>query len=165
MQSIEILDIRLFMQLLFQTNTFDSYQFVSASIQADINYQLEGHINHKFYDNTELETLKLLNSNYISWSIAKEKIYYLIKGKKTPSRLKIILRVSETETNNLCSNSNSSLNPNDIDGLFLNITFEENKLNVICGISYKIFTIDKSIENNFSESIITLFKSKNITCL
>lgn len=165
MQSIEVLDIKLFMQLLFQTDTFNCYHFVSASLQTDITYQLDGHINHKFYDDAEADRLGLSKSDYIPWSIAKEKLFYLIKGKKTPSHLKVVLRLNEQEMNQFLSSSNSSLNPNDIDGLFLNIIFQEKKLNVICGISYNIFTIDKSLETDFSNSIITLFKSSNIASL
>ena len=43
MQAINILDIKPFMQLLFQTTALDSYRFVSSSILADMSYTLDGH--------------------------------------------------------------------------------------------------------------------------
>lgn len=164
MQAIHILDIKQFMQLLFQTNALDKYQFVSATIQTDMSYSLDGQINHGFFDEEELSTHELTDTRYLPWHLAKEKVFLLIKGKKTPSQLKVVLRANQEDTNTLLEATKSSLNPNDIDGIFINIVFQENKLNVICGISYKIFTLEKNLENEFSANIVTLFKSNNIAC-
>ncbi len=164
MQSIHILDIKPFMQLLFQTEQLNEYEFVSADIRTDMTYSLDGHINRSFFSEEELIQHSLTQRSYLTWSIAREKVFTLIKGKRTPSLLKIVLRASVPETENLISSTNSSLNSNDIDGIFLNIIFQENKLNVICGISYKIFTMDKELESEFSAKIITLLKSSGITC-
>ena len=164
MQTIEILDIKNFMQLLFQTQTLDSYEFVSAHLSTDMTYDLDGRINSTFYSSEELESLQLTECTYLPWSLAKEKLFLLIKGKKTPSQMKIVLKLSSIETEELFNSSFSSLNSNDIHGVFLNIFFQENKLNVTCGISYKIFTLNKDLEDIFSDKIVTLFKSNNITC-
>lgn len=164
MQAIEILDIKQFMRLLFQTDTLDHYEMVSAEIRTDISYSIDGKLNQSFYNKDELSLLQLEKNFFLPWQYAKEKIFSLIKGKKTPSLLKLILKVNSIQAEDILSLSNSSLNSNDIDGFFLNIIFQENKLNVICGLSYKIFTMDRELENYFSENIITLFKSKNITC-
>lgn len=164
MQSINILDIKPFMQLLFQTNTLDSYQFVSATILTDMSYTLDGLANRSFFSEEELSTHDISDHGYLPWSLAKEKVFLLIKGKKTPSQLKIILKANENDTNQLLSSTKSTLKSNDIDGIFLNITFQENNLNVICGISYRIFTMEKELETEFTENIIALFKANNITC-
>lgn len=164
MQAINILDIKPFMQLLFQTNTLDHYQFVSANIRTDMSYALDGHINRNFFDEEELSSQNIADDTYLPWQLAKEKIFLLIKGKRTPSQLKIVLKAKSSQIDSLLKSIKSSLNPNDIDGLFLNISFQENKLNVTCGISYKIFTLDKQIEEDFFTNIITLFKSNNIAC-
>lgn len=164
MQAIEILDIKQFMRLLFQTDTLDHYEMVSAEIRTDISYSIDGKLNQSFYNKDELSLLQLEKNFFLPWQYAKEKIFSLIKGKKTPSLLKLILKVNPIQAEDILSLSNSSLNSNDIDGFFLNIIFQENKLNVICGLSYKIFTMDRELENYFSENIITLFKSKDITC-
>ncbi|MDE5777369.1 MAG: hypothetical protein K2I10_02495 [Lachnospiraceae bacterium] len=164
MQAIEILDIKQFMRLLFQTDTLDHYEMVSAEIRTDISYSIDGKLNQSFYNKDELSLLQLEKNFFLPWQYAKEKIFSLIKGKKTPCLLKLILKVNPIQAEDILSLSNSSLNSNDIDGFFLNIIFQENKLNVICGLSYKIFTMDRELENYFSKNIITLFKSKNITC-
>ena len=164
MQSIEILDFKNFMQLLFQTDTLDNYQFVSANLQTDMFYTLDGHINTDFFNEEELNNIFLTGNMYLPWYIAKEKVFLLIKGKKTPSQLKIVLRANPKQMQELLASTNSSLKPNDIDGVFLNILFQENNLHVICGISYNIFTLEKNLENEFSNNTIALFKSNNVTC-
>ncbi len=164
MQSIHILDIKPFMQLLFQTDLMNHYLLVSANITTDLTYTIDGHIQSAFYSQDELETLQLDNLTYMPWSIAKDKVFQLIKGKKTPTQLKLVMRVNESDLQDILSQSNTSLNSNDIDAFYINILFQENKLNVICGISYKIFTLNKQLEDDFSNNIITFFKSNNITC-
>lgn len=164
MQSITILDIKPFMQLLFQTEQLNEYEFVSADIRTDMSYSLDGNINRSFFSEEELAKQSLEQSSFLTWCIAKEKIFTLIKGKRTPSLLKIVLKVSAQQTDNLVSSINPSLNSNDINGIFLNIIFQENKLNVICGISYNIFTMDKGFESEFASKLITFFKSNNIAC-
>lgn len=163
MQTIHILDVKPFMQLLFQSNQLDTYSFVSAQIHTDMSYQLDGHRNRSFFDKDELELLDKTDSTYLPWSIAKDRIFQIIKGKKTPSLLKVVLRASNTMTQELLNSTNSSLKPNDINGIFLNILFQENELNVICGISYKIFTLDKGLEQEFQNKILTFFKSSYIS--
>ncbi len=164
MQTIEILDIKPFMQLLFQTETLDSCAFVSAEIRTDMTYTLDGHVHHEFFTEEESEQLDIRDQLYLPWNIAKEKVFTLIKGKKTPSLLKVVLKISSEETSTLLSATGSTLHTNDIDGLFLNITFQENKLHVICGVSYRIFTMDKELEREFADFVIETFKKHNITC-
>ena len=164
MQAIHVIDVKNFMQLLFQTTTFDCYEFVSAEIATDITYSLDGHFHRSFFSEEELELHHLQSSHYLSWSLAKEKVFQLIKGKKVPGQMKIILKLSQDGLASTLQSLNSSLDTSHIDGMFLNILFQENHLNVICGISYKIFTLDKELENAFTVQTANLLKSSNITC-
>ncbi len=164
MRSIEILDIKLFMQLLFQSDILADYELVSAEIRTDMTYSLDGHIHPDFFTNEETEELLLSNLTYLPWRIAKDKVFTLIKGKKTPSMLKLVLKTSNEKTSSILSATNSSLNVTDIDGMYLNILFQNHQLTVVCGVSYKIFTMDKTLENEFCEQILSLFKANQITC-
>ncbi|MCM1157742.1 MAG: DUF5721 family protein [Bacteroidales bacterium] len=164
MQTITILDIKPFMQFLFGANALEQYHFISADIRTDMTYSLDGHINRSFFSEEELAVFSPEEGGYLPWKLAKEKVFTLIKGKKIPSLLKIVLKASASDTHTFLTHTNSSLNSKDIDGMFLNIFFQENHLQVVCGISYRIFTMDKDLEAEFAENIITLFKSNGITC-
>jgi hypothetical protein len=152
------------MQFLFQPGELDVYEFVSAGIHTDMFYTLDGRINHDFFQAEELEELELTGQNHLSWRMARERVFSLIKGKKTPSQLKIVLKASPAQLSALLASSHSPLHPNDVDGLFLNLHYQNNKLQIVCGVSYHVFTLDKTLELEFSNRIITLFKSKGITC-
>lgn len=162
MQAIQILDVKQFMQLLFQSQEFHSYDFVSGEIRSDMKYQLDGHWNSDFFSTEEQEQYQLTDRTYLPWEFSKDRIFQLIKGRKTPSFMKLVLRLDNTQTQALLS-QNKQFTSQDIDGLFVNITFQSKKLNVICGISYKIFTIDKALESDFYNYFVTFLKSKTIT--
>ncbi|MDO5154798.1 MAG: DUF5721 family protein [Eubacteriales bacterium] len=163
MQTIQILDIKPFMQLLFQTNQLDTYEFVSANLKTDMSYTLDGHLNLDFFEEEERLMLHEEHSPFIFWKFAKEKIFQLIKGKKTPSLLKIVLKLSPAATEQLLQDTRSSLTKHDIDGMFINILFQDHALSVICGISYKIFTMEKHLEQEFTTTIVSLFRQNHIT--
>lgn len=162
MQAIQILDIKSFMQILFQSTGLESYDFVSGEILTDMKYTIDGHINHDFFSDEELQQFSKNHSEYFPWAIAKEKIFHLIKGKKTPSSMKLVFRLQDDIMEEILS-QNKQFTQNDIDGMFANLTFQNKKLNVICGISYKIFTTDKTLESDFSNYFITFLKSNQIT--
>lgn len=161
MQAIQILDIKTFMQLLFQTKELDSYDFVSGELQTQMKYTLDGHINHSFFSDEETEQYQLKDASYLPWSLVKDKVFQLIKGKKTPDQMKLVLRLSGTQMAELLQNT-ANYTAKDIDGMFINIIFHEKKLNVIFGISYKIFSLDKSLEDELSSFFITFLKQNKI---
>lgn len=161
MEVFNILDVKPFMQFLLQPGQLDAYDFVSGEIHMDMKYTLDGHLNSAFFTTDELEILQLTQSTYLPWCMVREKVFQLIKGKKTPSFMKIVLRLSQLDMEEFLR-QNTRFSIHDIDGMFVNITFREQKLNVICGISYKIFSMDKELEKDFSSHFATLLKSNQI---
>ncbi len=164
MQAAEVLDIKPFMQLLLQSTSFDFYEMVSATLRTDMDYLVDGKWNPAFFTDEEIDTYKLKEHNYIPWALAKDKIFTLIKGKKTPSVIKLVFKLSNENLLSFLKSVNSSHNPNDITGIYLNVTFQNQKLNVICQISYNSFVLDKSLEQEYFLKFITLLKSYSITC-
>lgn len=162
MQTVQILDIKAFMQLLFQTNELDSYEFVSGELQTQMKYTFDGHMNHSFFSDEEITQYNLEHATYLPWLLAKDKVFQLIKGKKTPAQMKLVLRLSPSQMEILLQNT-TNYTANDIDGMFVNILFQEQKLNVILGISYKIFSLDKSLEDDLFSFFTTFLKQKQIT--
>lgn len=164
MQTIDVLDIKPFMQLLFQNQGFDTYTFLSASVKTDMSYEVDGHLNSEFFTEEERLSLQADDPSFMSWLHAKEKIFQLIKGKKTPTILKVVLKADSATTTSICQSTQATLSINDIDGMYVNILFQNGKLNIVCGISYKIFTLDKQLEQELTSHIQELLKSNQITC-
>ncbi|MCR5700597.1 MAG: DUF5721 family protein [Lachnospiraceae bacterium] len=159
MQSAEILDVKNFMQLLFQSEAFDSYETVEAVIISDMTYSIEGKLNRDFYSQDELETMFPADISFLPWQYTKPKVFSIIKGKRTPSYMKIVFKLTEHNF----SENKSSHNSNDITGIYFNFIFKDQKLNVTCSVSYKTFTLDKTFEQEIFSNFITLLKLNSIT--
>ena len=163
MQAVEILDIKQFMHVLLQTPFFDSYDLVSATIRTDMDYEINGKWNHSFFDEAEIDSNKLSDHTYLPWQLAKDKILMLIRGKKTPTVMKLVFKLNNNALSTMLNDSAHNNNPGDIEGVYLNILFQEQKLNITCSVSYKIFSLDKSLEQEIWNNLIESLKSNNVS--
>ena len=48
----------------------------------------------------------------------------------------------------------------DVDGFYINIMYENNEIHIVTGISYNTFVMDKTLDNEWDNSI-KLFMKKN----
>lgn len=163
MQTIEILDIKPFMQFLLRTDSFDSCSMLQAELHTDIALHLDGHLIPDYYTKDELQTFSGDPNGLLPWQLARDRVFSLIKGTRTPSLMKIVLKPEESLTKSLLSESGTRLREEEIDGLYLNILFQNNRLFLACGVSCRVFTLDKTLEQAFSAYILKLLKQNRIT--
>ena len=161
MLSIQIQDVKEFMNQLLRSDLFHPFYLWEASIKTGVSYHIDGRLNEDFYNTDELETLP--QTDYISWAQIKPQIFSMIKGSKTPLSMKIILLLSETGTNQLLTKYNLPLSSENINGLFLNIYYDGINLTCTTGVSYRTFTMDKRLETVFEENILNLLRQAQIT--
>jgi len=161
MLSIQIQDVKEFMNQLLRSDLFHPFYLWEASIKTGVSYHIDGRLNEDFYNTDELETLP--QTDYISWAQIKPQIFSMIKGSKTPLSMKIILLLSETSTNQLLTKYNLPLSAENINGLFLNIYYDGINLTCTTGVSYRTFTMDKRLETVFEENILNLLRQAQIT--
>ena len=160
MLSIQIQDVKEFMNQLLRADLFHPFYLWEASIKTGVSYHIDGRLNEDFYNTDELEALP--QTDYISWAAIKPQIFSMIKGSKTPLSMKIILMLSEAGTNQLLNKYNLPLSDENINGLFLNIYYDGTNLSCTTGVSYRTFTLDKRLETVFEESIQTFLRSAGI---
>jgi len=89
----------------------------------------------------------------------------MIKGSKTPLSMKIILMLSNANTNQILTKYNLPLSAENINGLFLNIHYDGTNLSCTTGVSYRTFTLDKRLEAAFEENILNWLRQLNIAFL
>lgn len=158
MISLKILHIKNFMSKLLIKDVFD-HLYVSEAIITTFNtFQINGQTNKEFYRDDESKELPM--ADYSTWSKLRPFCLELIKGNKTPSFLKTIFLLPNTETEQLLNNHSIGLTTSDINGLFINIKYSDGQLTCITGTSIKLFTLDKSLEQAF-DSYVKQFLSKN----
>ena len=84
----------------------------------------------------------------------------LIKGNKVPTSLKIIFLLSEGDTSQL--SGQTDINPEDINGLFINIRYSDSGLTLVTGTSVRTFTLDKSLEHAFDSYVKVFLETSGI---
>ena len=90
--------------------------------------------------------------------------FSLIKGKKLPESFKIVLQLPAGQTERFASKSGTGISGDQIQGLYLNIRYEEGELYCITGTALKFFTLDKALEVQWDESVREFFRSRQIPC-
>lgn len=160
MQSFKITSVKNFMSHLLMKSTFDNFLLNEASVTTFNTFTIDGTIRKDFYSSEELAELP--DTSYSFWSQIKPFCYEIIKGKKTPSAFRFILALDRTATATLVENSGVSLQPSDINGLFLNIKYEQGILTCVTGTSLKIFSLDKSLDQLFDTYIQNFFAANGI---
>ena len=159
MLSIQISDIKDFMSHLLSKDTFDHFYFIEASIKMGVSYQIQGRINEGFYDTSVEQTL---NREFCYWKEIRHRIFDIIKGKRLPLSCKIVLGLSKQSISYLIAHNNSSFREEDIEGIYINILYDPKNLLITTGISYKNFSLHKSLEYAFDEYLAKFLKEKAV---
>lgn len=161
MLSIQIRDVKEFMNHLLLEDTFHPFYLWEASIKTAVTCHIDGHLNSDFFNSDELELLP--NKEYISWAKIKPQIFSMIKGHKTPLSMKLILMLSDSNIDNLLVKYNLPLSRENINGLFFNIHYDHNVLLCTTGVSYRTFSMDKRLETAFDENMLAYLRHYKIT--
>lgn len=160
MISLKILDVKSFMGSLLIQKVFDNFLLSEAEITTFAHFSVEGRINQNFYTDEEKEELKV--GRYVRWSEIKPYVFSLIKGNKLPLYIKIVMLLSEENSEKLLLQSGASFHKEEVKGLFLNIRYEKDNLIITTGTSVGTFTLDKTLEHYWDESVRKFLKKESI---
>ena len=162
MQSFQIQDLKDFMKKLLILDTFDTFLVSEATVTTFATFHVEGSFHTDYFSDAELETLPAEQSGYVLWKRVRPFFWELIKGKNTPLSFQIVFRLAPHNVEALIRQSGLSIQPSDVDGLFLNVRYDGSTLTCISGTSLRIFTLDKSLEHAWDEMLGRFFKKKEI---
>lgn len=142
MLRMTIHDIKTFMAHLLSKDLFDSYELVEASVKMNFSYHIDGHINKDFFDPEEEEGQR----EFCLWKDARPHLFQIIKGRRLPLAMKIVLRFPPGTRELLFREVPSSVDPAHVEGLYLNILYHQKAVTCTTGVSYKTFVMDKSLD-------------------
>lgn len=162
MTSLHIVDVKDFMSKLLLSDIFNRFLLSEAEITTFASFSIDGKLNKDFFSEDELIQSNLENMNYSYWETLKPFCFEIIKGKKTPAGFKIVFMLSPSNVERLLLKSSIPIRHEDINGLFLNIKYTANSLSCITGTSLKIFTLDKTLENEWDLMVQKFFKAHEI---
>lgn len=156
MISLNLTSQKTFISHLLLKDTFDNFQFIEGEIVTFNKFTIDGFTQKNFYEDTEELP------EYSFWKNVKEYCLSIIKGKQTPLSFRFIFRLSPKNTERLLEQKQLDFQPQDVQGLYLNITFDNNGLKCITGTSLKLFSLDKSLEKSWDEMVQKFFEQREI---
>ena len=160
MVALKMEDLKNFTVQLFVGDTFDDWLVREASIITFNAFTIDGHIRQGYYSERELEENRIEELSY--WKVLKPICYSLIKGKKLPESFQITLQLKPTEVEEFLKNAQLDFTVDQINGLYMNIRYENNVIHCISGTSLNIFTLDRQIEIGWDEAARLFFKDRKI---
>lgn len=163
MIALNLLEIKDFMNKLLCTETFDNFLLREAMICGSCTWEMDGSINPDFYSSDELAEHGLEGLSYMPFGQVRPQCFSLIKGKRTPSYFRFVFLLSPSNLTRTLEQTHSSFLPDDITGMFLNLKFQHGKLSLTTGISYRIFSVDKSLEQEWDSLVKRFLKNHEIT--
>lgn len=152
MQAFEIMDVKEFTKRLFVTDTFDDMFVVEAEFLTFIKYNINGKINKAYFDEEN-------ESEYCLWRNIRQICFEIIKGKRTPTAFKLVLKFSEKFTRDWVGENTTKEVEAD---MYMNIRYMDKKLHLISSFSPKIFSVERDLENLFDKFVVEMFKKLNI---
>ena len=139
-------DQKHFMNQLLKSELFDHFLLAEATIHGAVSYQIDGHVNRDFYDADELAAITADGSEYLPFSYLRPVFFELIRGRHTPLYLKFVFLLSPSNAKKTILSSDTGFGPDDISGIFLNLTFRDGQMVLTTGVSYRTFTTDHSFD-------------------
>ncbi len=149
MIALQLTELKTFMARLLGSTAFDDFLLQEATLQMGISYVIDGHINEAFFT-TEDEDAPSERPPFISYGEVRPTLFELIKGKRTPLGLQVVLQLSPKKADMLFP---EGLAAHLIKGLLLNIRYDGTKALITSGVSYASFSLDKAPELIWDEAI------------
>ncbi len=162
MLALKLTDVKDFMNKLLRSETFDNFLLQEAVISSAANYVIDGRMNQEYFSVEELEDAQIMDYPFLPFSMLRGNCFDLIKGKKTPASFRFVFLLSPENQKKTLESLHSSFTEKDIRGFFLNLKYQNLTLTLTTGVSYQIFSMDKSLENEWDKLVIRFLKQQNI---
>lgn len=145
------------MAKLLLSETFDPFYFIEGEIVTFNTFTLDGYLKKDFFEQEEDP-----EREYALWKDVREFCFSLIKGKRTPLSFKFVLGLSDSNIEKLLLQQGLDFKPQDVQGLYINLKYDGQKLQCITGTAMNLFTMDKSLEQAWDMMVQKFFAQKEI---
>lgn len=158
MIALKLPEVKECMAKLLLSDTFDSFLFIEGEIVTFSTFSMDGFLKKDFFEK-DLAPSRA----YALWKDMREYAFSLIKGKRTPLSFHFVFGLSEMNIARLLQQQQLTFQPQDVQGLYLNLKYDGQNLTCITGTSMKIFTLDKSLEEAWDQMVQRFFLKKEIS--
>ncbi len=162
MTAFEICDIKHFMSQFLGTPLFDHFLLSEATISTGATFHIDGHKNEAFYGETDMDDLALSDLDYLPFAQLRSTCFSMIRGKNTPVSFRFIFMLSPQNMAQTLSQSGSTYTAEDISAMFLNLNYKNQKLFCTTGISYRLFSTDRTLDQEWDTLVEKFFRKHQI---
>ncbi len=97
-----------------------------------------------------------------SWARIRPIVRAIVSGKHSPLSFRIILKMPDKGIQSILTSGSLSARVEDVNGLFLNITYQNEEILCTSGVSLKTFTLDKSLDKIWDDMMLRFFAARSI---
>ena len=110
----------------------------------------------------EWDNLNNNEKSYSEWGNIKPFCFSLIKGNKVPAAMKLVMLASYELVTDIIAKNNIAVMPENVNGLFINMKYQEGHVDIITGTSLNIFTLDKQLDTAFDKYVKTFLANAGL---
>ena len=146
MIALEIESKGSFMKKLLAEEYFDNYYLKEAVISTFTRFEISGERNSAYYSDEELAafTADSAEKHFVLWSEVRKTAYELIKGKRLPVYMHVVLMAPAKLAPESAGAS---------DEFLLTLRYKDGGLTAVTGVNHKAFPFDKASEREWDEKI------------
>ena len=162
MTALKISNVKEFMNILLLSETFDHFLLSEATVTTFATMILDGHACAGFFSPEDESYALIADEVYVPFSFLRSSCLDFIKGKHTPVSFKFVFLLSKENQQKTLASLHSSFAPEDISGMYLNLKYQAGEIICTTGISYRSFSMDKSLDLAWDEMVMRFFKNHKI---
>lgn len=155
MVCLKIKNAKEFMQKFLMTEAFADFLLAEARIDTAVRFDIDGHVKKDFYAKEEQEQQEFYE--FAAWESVRPQVLQLIKGKRTPLFMKLVLVYSPGKTLECFEREGLTAEAeNFVKYLLCTIKYENGMITLTGGVSYQGFTMDKNPEKCWDHVLCVL---------
>lgn len=153
MIALKITDIGTFINKLLKEGMCDHFLLQEAVITQAATFTIDGSLQADYFDSEETENLQLQDLSYVPFSLMRPHCLKLMQGKKKPLYFKFVFLLSPANQLNTVERAGTSFLPEDVSGMYLHFTYKNETLTCTTGISYRKFSLDKTLDQEWDRLV------------
>ena len=168
MIAVRIPETRKFMSDLLSRDVFDTFLLGEAQITTYTTFRIDGTWHPDYFEEAGRnasgqdgagggEMSAPGRPQEPVWRRIRPIVFDIVRGQHSPVSFRIVLKLSDRAIFGVLKSSGSSFTPDQVDGLFMNITYQNKEVTCTSGTSIKTFTLDKSLDHAWDEMMLKFF--------
>lgn len=160
MIALKITDIGIFINKLLKDGLCDHFLLQEAVITQAATFTIDGSFQPDYFDPDEIESMQLQYLSYVPFSLMRPHCLKLMQGKKKPLSFKFVFLLSPQNQCKTIERAGTSFLPEDVSGMYLHFTYKNETLTCTTGISYRKFSLDKTLDQEW-DRLVPVFLRQN----